>query len=73
MTEQTTTKKTYEAPHLTVVTVRAEHGYAMSDLAASFGLGDAFTAFGNDAWSGGSTGGSTFNSGWTDEGGSAWI
>lgn len=73
MNDQTTNRKTYEAPHLTVVSIKVERGYAGSALTGLFGLGNAFNAFGEDPWSGGSTGGSSISSGWTDEGGSAWI
>ena len=46
-------KKEYMAPELTVVTFKAERGYATSSLSAAFfglGLGQSHAADGQETW-----------------------
>lgn len=68
-------KKEYESPHLTVVTVKAETGYAESGgLSGLLRLGTVWENFGGNAWDGSSgNSGTILGGGWVDEGGSAWI
>ena len=67
-------KKEYESPHLTVVTVKTETGYAESrGLSSLLTLGNAWENFGGNAWDGSSgNSGTLLGGGWVDEGGNPW-
>lgn len=71
-----TAKKQYEAPQLTAVTFKMEHGFATSSLSMSglFRLDNAWSNESGDAWDGSPFGssGNRFGGGWTDNGSSAW-
>lgn len=70
MKDSTNEKRPYEAPLLTVVSFKVERGFAGS---GPLGLSLAWSSNDEDPWSnGGSSGGSRFGGGWTDNGGSAW-
>ncbi len=62
-------KRIYESPQLTVVTFKAERGYAASGLR----LGNAWTTSVIGAWVGSASGSNDIGTAWTDQGQDAWI